>query len=284
MIQSPAQQAAEVLDQAAVKFDTERKYNNQNAWPFWYPFIPKPYLNTDTLNAGKGLLGFTVRPGRTVQIPIQIDRDTVYRMINIKYTPFRCVLGTAIDAPNTITTVAGSTALVGVGTTFTTTLTAGQPFAWTDDAGVVKCRVVESITDNLNAVFEVPADSVATGVLLFRGMFSSNYGTDGTRVPRNTFRQRPLTQMLRTTVVMTSLRSRYLLGGSQEFLSPDTTNSGNQERPLLISSLQGIDDGLGQIRTHAIFGYDSSVLVKVTNIFTEDIILNGTLFGYKIST
>ncbi len=280
---SPAQEAGEILNRNAVSFETDRKYNNQKAWPFWYPFIPKPYLNTDILYNGMGLLGITVRAGETLTLPIQTDRDSVYRLINVRFTAYRCILGSALDAPNTIVTAVGDKTVVGTGTTFTN-LAKGQPIGWTDDGGVVRCGIIDVITDNTNLELEKPAVSVSTGVLLFKAMYSQNYGgTPNALQPANLFVFRPLTQMLKVSYIMTSLRGRYLLGGTQ--VVPDPQGStGMQERPLPVTALQGDEkDGLNQIRTSALFGYDSSFGVKITNIFSEDIIVNGTLFGYKIA-
>ena len=596
--------AGEVLNRAAVTFETDRRYNNQNAWPFWFPFIPKPYLNTDIFNNGLGLLGIRIPAGQTRDIPIQIDRDSVYRLINVKYTPYRCSIGRALEVGNTMSVTVGSTTMTGVGTAYLTTVSKGDHISWlddnsniqfgtvdsitsntvlileeaanvaatgvamftcnfvyydtvpaqqrdvdfsadltgtittvagaltfvgvgtdfdaevvvgeslsyTDDDGNVQIVVVDTITNDTNIVLAGPAPTVGTGVAFqkvnalegsitvapggaamvgvdtefvtdltvgdvveaidvsgvkrhfiidtitdatniiiaetlaatdpgvaagtsFRivarvqtgtvtvtavnrlvtgggtafteelkqgdfifyedaagicvrcpvsdiisdtelkssqpvtasgagvtyalGMLTNRaniitltgtigiaasgtavvgVGTvfteeltvgqkisvtddDGNNIiveietitndtaivlrvaigttavtagaaffvagallPGNLFNYRPLTQFLRVTAIMTSLRTRYLYGGSQTFISPNAVaNGGNQERPQLISSLQGIDDGLGQLRTAAIFGYDSSFKIRVTNLYTEDILLNGTLFGYKIT-
>lgn len=65
----------------------------------------------------------------------------------------------------TITTAVASTALVGVGTTFTTTLTAGDVISYVDDAGVLRNMTILSVTDNTNAVLATGAPSVAGGVV-----------------------------------------------------------------------------------------------------------------------
>lgn len=597
--------ANEVLNRNAVTFDTHRRYNNQDAWPFMYPFVPKPYLETDVLNDGKGLLGIKVPAGAIKEIPVNLDRDSVYRLINIKYTPFRCSLGAAVESGNTMTVTAGSTTMTGVGTDFLTTMSkgdylawlddngniqhgvvdtitsktvldleqavtqtatavaiflcvfkwydtvpaldtdgeisadltgtittavdstgfvgvgtdfdaeviAGEILTWIDDAGVRKYGKVASITNDTNIVLEDAADSVATGVafgkldalegsitvapggaamvgvdtefvtdlavgdvveavdadgqprqfiidtitdatnivisetlaagdpgvpagstfrrvgrvqtgtitadaanrlvtggggslfteelkegdvifyadasgvctrarvsdivsdtefkstqpliasgagvtyalgnLDHRANFQTFTGTIGiaasgtavvgvgtlfteeltvgqkftvtdsaganiivkvatitddtnivletaigtdavtagssffavsSRLPSNLFRYRPLTEFLRVSVIMSSLRGRYLYGGTQEFISANNpAEAGLQERPHLISSLQGADDGLGMLRTSMVFPWSSSVKIKVHNLYSEEIIINGNLFGYKIS-
>lgn len=540
-----------LLNQSAVTFDTDRRYNNQKAWPFWYPFVPKPYLETDTLNAGLGLLGITIPAGQTKDINIELDRDTVYRQLNVKYTAFRCALGepvgaltmttavndatvtpsaltgltvgqhiawiddagairhgviasidtgggtveleqvavsvaTAVDMHSceylwyddvpattpvnddltgTITIAPGGAALAGAGTNFdpeiavgdviqatdadgqirffqiatrtndttatiTETLAAGDPGIaagstfkkvgsvqvgtldvdattrictgvgtfWRDGdntggklyrgdilfypnaAGVVQRlpvgdidtdtqmktmqatvtdsggaqtyalatatdtiggAIVESsnapVMDNISGTsFTIPISSSAvTGVgTVFTEQFrvgdrfsvvdaggtrqiftvaaitddltmtiaettGGTAGTDnvaatsagenmpfllGPKKPNNLFHYRPLTQFIRVSYIMSSLRGRYLYGGSQEYLDPNNPdNSGLRERPHLISALQGVDDGLGMLRTPAVFPYQANCRIRVTNNYTEDIVINGTLFGYKIS-
>lgn len=279
-------EAAEVLNRNAIEFTHTRYVEpNQKAIPFWFPFIPKPYLNTDVLNAGLGLLGISIRPGETKTIPIQIGLDAVYRLINIKFTPYQIAQGAQIEAGNTITAVAGSTTITGAGTTFTTTITVGQPYMWTNDAGRIKWGRVKSITDNTHFELEVAADSAATAVSIYRALFVSHYGTTSGNInPPNLYFYKPLTQMLRATYVLTSLRTRYLLGGSQwQKNSVDNNQSGTQERPLLISALQGINDGLAQLRTESLIATLGVISIKVTNLHSETVLLNGTLFGYKIS-
>ncbi|MCP4707854.1 MAG: hypothetical protein GY869_04450, partial [Planctomycetes bacterium] len=157
----------------------------------------------------------------------------------------------------TIGIVASGTAVVGVGTVFTEELTVGQKFAVTDDDGNNIIVEVATITNDTAIVLRVAigTTAVTAGAAFF---------VAPAMLPKNLFRYRPLTQFLRVSVIMTSLQHRYLYGGLQEFIVPtDVTTGGMQERPHLIKSLQGSDSGLGQLRTPAIFGYDSSVKVRV---------------------
>lgn len=276
-----AREAAEVLNRSAVSFETDRKWNNQSAWPFWYPFIPKPYLDTDILYNGMGLLGITIRPGEIREIPIQIDRDTVYRLINIKHQVLRCSLGDLLTGTITAGT---TTAVVGVGTAFTTELVKGAPIAFLNDAGRTVCGIVDVITDNTNLTLEQIPKGTTTANTFNKALYVDFDTSVNTVVPHNTFHFNPLINFLKVSYIMTSLRSRYLLGGTQVFpTSVDTAASGMQERPLPISALQGHQMGLGQLRTEALFGYDTSFKIKFTNDYDEDLIVNGNLFGYKIA-
>jgi hypothetical protein len=81
--------AALVLNRRSVEFGEDMRYQDQKAWPFWYPFIPWPYLNTDELNGGLGLMGHRVPAGRIVDIPVNLARDAAFRLINLKYTVYR---------------------------------------------------------------------------------------------------------------------------------------------------------------------------------------------------
>jgi len=275
------QDVNDVLNRNAVQFEPDRRYNNQSAWPFWYPLIPRPYLNTDILNNGQGLLGFNVPAGKTRSITVRLDRDAVYRQLNVKYTAFRCILGSALSG--TVSLNGGSQAVVGVLTAFLTEAVKGTLIAFTDDSGVVRCGRVLNVVDNLNLTLEQAVPLPVTAKNLFLGAYSWFDDVRGNIFPKETFHMQYLTQFLRVTYVMDSLRGRYLYGGTQEFIAPDSEKNGMQERPLLISALQGKDDGLGQVRTAMVYPYEASVTIKVENIFTEDILVNGTLFGYKIS-
>lgn len=276
------QDATAVLNKNAVQFDSHRRYNNQAAWPFWYPLIPKPYLETDVLHAGLGLLGHSL-PGNTrKEINVQLDRDSVYRLINLKYTALSP--GRASTLAGTITIVAGAVAVVGVGTAFTTDFIVGQPMTWADDGGVNRFGVIKTITDATNLTLELAQQTDTTGNTYGPTQFTTSVSPN-TPVPFNLYESQQLvvTRFLRVSVIMSSLGTKYLMGGTQVFTDPDTNNSGLQERPILMTALQGFDDGLGQLRTPALFGYDSSVKIIIENNLDSEIIVNGTLFGYKIS-
>lgn len=275
--------ATAILNKNAVQFDAHRRYNNQAAWPFWYPLVPKPYLETDTLNNGLGLLGHTIEPDSRKEINVQLDRDSVYRLINLKYTASFCAPGTLLTG--TIIVTAGSVDVVGDETLFTSELKIGDPITYEDENFIRRCSVVKTITDNENLTIELPSVALAAIVPYNKAVYVDSISPN-TPVPYNLYESQQLTvlKFLRITVVMSSLGTKYLMGGTQVFTDPDSTNGGLQERPILMAALQGFDQGLGQLRTPSVFAYDSSVKIIIENLSAVNpAIVNGTLFGYKIS-
>jgi len=519
------QEAGTIINRPAIDFDTDRRYNNQNAWPFFYSFVPKPYLNTDQLNDGLGLHGITVPAGRVVDIPIRLERDTVYRQINVRYSPFTVTLGpdtgetgttavgskeisssdgaaydvgqdiawiddsgeikngvirrisgntlilenkvdsvatavkiynrafrwfetpatpysgesmtltgtisiaanqspaygegfdvvgvgTAFDtelevgdvitaensegaiatytvqaitnatnmriadrlaedvevfagtsyslsgrhleSTGTISIAAGGNAVVGVGTLFTTEYSVGDIFKTVNTDGSERYFVVATITDNLNmtvtetlsaiesvsgaefskigtgltgtaaasstnktitgtgtafttevsegdlipvlitggAVKFVVVEKIISDTLLLVDRFYSDalgvagvYGVlvSDSSTLRSLLIATPLTQYLEVSYIMNSQRGRYLYGGTQVFTAPDSDDSGMQERPLKVKSLQGFRDGIGQLRTPTLQPYEAICTIRIHNTYSSDIIVAGSLYGYKVS-
>lgn len=78
----------------AVKFGQATRYHNVKAFPFWFPFIPYPYLETDrdenppTSGARLGLLGHTVAADGIIEIPISMSEDLPYHLLNVKYNAY----------------------------------------------------------------------------------------------------------------------------------------------------------------------------------------------------
>ena len=78
----------------AVQFGQSPRYNNVKAYPFWFPFIPYPYLDTDkeeqppTSGARLGRLGHAVAAGATIEIPIKMAENAPYHLLNVKYTAY----------------------------------------------------------------------------------------------------------------------------------------------------------------------------------------------------
>lgn len=272
--------ATAILNENAVQFDSHRRYNNQAAWPFWYPLVPKPYLETDTLYNGLGLQGHTIPANTRKEINVQLDRDSVYRLINLKYQALSCNAGAQLTG----TIVLAGVNVTGTGTAFQTELNIGNPIQWVDDAGDSQCGIVKTITSQTVMTLELPGTVTTGGDNFFKAIYQSSVSPNSP-VPYNLYESQQLTntKLLRVSVIMSSLGTKYLMGGTQVFTAPDTARSGLQERPILMSALQGADDGLGQLRTPALFGYDSSVKIIMENTSGGDLIVNGTLFGYKIS-
>lgn len=205
-IRSDGNKVSDMLYDRAVQFNDSLKYNDVSAWPFWYPSVPFPYLDTDTDNSGLGLLGHTVPAGGVLSVPIITESDTVYHLLNVKYNAYR-------DE-------------------------GGGVFTWYDEPG------------------------------------------GGTTVqPINLRIFRPLYQFLRVSLIVASEKNTYIYGSVQ-----DAPQTGLIEQPLRVQTLQGIDDGLGMLRTPIQIPAEATVTLKVTNTHaTSALITNPCLFGYKIA-
>lgn len=158
--------AQERTDENAVQFDQNIRYSREKVWPFWYGFIPRLFLNESTFRGGLGPLGWKVLPGETKDIHIKTRRDTAYRLLGVKYTPYICIDDT-VDNPltGTITLVLGSANVVGVGTLFTTEINVGQTLAVADGSGGFLFVDVRSITNNTNLVLDVVAAAASAGAI-----------------------------------------------------------------------------------------------------------------------
>ena len=194
----------------AVQFGQTPRYHNVKAFPFWFPFVPYPYLDTDkdenppTSGARLGLLGHTVPAGGLLEIPIKMAEDAPFHWLNVKYTPF------------------------------------------------------------------LPDISVAT-------RYTWYVATALARVPRNLFQIRPLYEYLKVSLIITSIDTEYTIGGDQ--YSPVT---GLTTRRQEVNSLQGFKDGLGMLRTPWQVPKNGTVTVRIENRYTSALLVNGTLFGYKV--
>ncbi len=115
-----------------------------------------------TLKTAYPLVGAGGYAGSTVTIPF-------IALNNLE--PFAFFLGNAAliyPLQGKITTVAGSTTLTGVGTSFLTDLSDGSILAWVDDAGVRRtgCVAFLGVTSNTQVTLTAVAYSNATGVAL----------------------------------------------------------------------------------------------------------------------
>lgn len=176
----------------------------------------------------------------------------------------------------TITVTAATGVIVGVGTTFTG-LSVGQTIYYVV-GGVVVTGTIAVINTNANMEVNLyPGLTDAAAV-----NFALGIGTQinpSLPLPTNNFRFNPVYNLLRVTLIQVSLQNRYYYGGLQY-----KPGSGLIERPMNVSSLQGINDGMGFIRTMALLPTESTIIVRITNISdTETIIVNGNTFGYKVS-
>jgi hypothetical protein len=219
-LQTELKAAKEFFDSNAVQFESNWRYNDQKAWPFWFPFVPSPYLDTDSQNGGLGLLGLTIPAGTTKDIFITTERDTVFRMLHAKYTAFED--------------------------------TGGGVYRWWD--GVLPNTVAGSISYSGGAI--VPAIPL----------------------PQMEYIYRPLTHYLKVSLDIPSLGSRILMGGNQHI-----TSGGLANRGVRVRSIQGINDGMGVLRVPALVPLESTIRINIENTYSADLVVNGSLFGYKVA-
>ena len=151
----------------AVAFDQNIRWTDQAAWPFWYPFIKPVNPDTQTFRGGLGLMGLPIAPGAMREIVIKTRRATPYRLLNVKYEACKQI-STGVNLTGTITTTLNSTAVVGVGTAFTTELLVGNTISFTD--GTTRgFASIASITDNTNLVLDEGATVATAGVTFTLG-------------------------------------------------------------------------------------------------------------------
>lgn len=155
-------EVAKILNRESVQFSSNLAYNSSKAWPFWYALIPYPYLNTDKLNGGLGLLGHRIPSGRYRDLSVRLDRDTAFRLINFKYTMYRPGFGAALTG--TITGTSGSAILNGTLTAFENELTIGQTIIWLDNNLSIQFGAVKRINSALQIELDSALTSAATNV------------------------------------------------------------------------------------------------------------------------
>lgn len=136
MNKAPVQRlAAERLNRDAVQFDQNVSFQDQDAWPFWYPLIPYPFEETDILNDGLGLLGFELEPGEVKDLSIITERATVFRFLNTKFTINQCSVATPNVMGSTITVAAGNVNIVAAAAIFAAT-DVGRKISWLNDNNI----------------------------------------------------------------------------------------------------------------------------------------------------
>ena len=178
----------------------------------------------------------------------------------------------------TITLNPTTGAIVGVGTAFLSLSVNDSIFVNLTGVGIVALNIT-SITDNLNMV--VNADQISVGGVGIR--YALGIGTTiNPSLPLLTFHERvlrPLEKFIDVTLIVPSLANRYYYGAVQK-----TTSQGAIELPLPANSLQGFDSGWGgRVRTPVLLPYLGIMLFRVTNNYSEPLIVNGVTFGYNIS-
>lgn len=63
---------------------------------------------------------------------------------------------------------------------------------------------------------------------------------------------------------------------------PDTQQNFNHIERLYTTTLQGINDGYNQVERKHLFPIDSTINIEIENIFEDELLVNGYVFGYQI--
>ncbi len=78
-----AMAAHRALSKRSVQFDAPKTYSQLKAYPFAYSFM------TDALvaaNGGEPPVGLSIAPGQTLELPIELDQDKAWHLLNLKYS------------------------------------------------------------------------------------------------------------------------------------------------------------------------------------------------------
>lgn len=271
------------LKKFAVQFDNNVRYNDQKAWPYWYPLIPSPFEDTDQLNGGLGLMGWELGAGEIRQISVKVDRDSPFSHINTKWTPLTPdvvanLTGTAVFSTST-TTVSGA------GTLFLTELRAGQRIAYIDNSGFYRVVRVRSITDNLTlTLYDIPKYG---GTFVNFGLVKWKWYTTlpiapplpSIPTPGLEYIYTPLTRYLKVGLNIPSLANRNYYGERAY-----TSDQGLVARRTPVTTMQGVNDGNPVLRTpDALIPAEGTITFTVENTYTQPVHVNCSVFGYKIA-
>jgi hypothetical protein len=148
-----AQNISEFFNKRTVEFGDVPRYNDQSTWPFWLSLIPEntnPTLFPQKLTQSLTGLGWPVNPQSYIDIPIQTQQDALYHVISHKLSIMRG------PATGSITCLADDTAVVGVGTSFTTEYQVGDIICVNDDLGQARFGVVAVINTDLSITLHAP--------------------------------------------------------------------------------------------------------------------------------
>ena len=84
---------------------------------------------------------------------------------------------------------------------------------------------------------------------------------------------------LQVSVYMVSSGARDLMGGMQR----NPLTGAREELPIPVQAIQGVQDGMGAVRTAFQLPKQASVRIRVVNNYTDTLYVYGHLFGYKIT-
>lgn len=125
-------------------------------------------LSGNTVNAGM-LTGST--NGKAIYVLIKAAGSTTnipFLQMNVmnQYSFFAWQAATVYASRGKITVTTGSTALAGIGTSFTTDYVQSQPIAWTDDSGARRTGIVNTINSDTSITLMAAALSAATNAAI----------------------------------------------------------------------------------------------------------------------
>jgi hypothetical protein len=308
---NPIKATSAFFNSDSVLFRSNRKWNNQKKWPYLNGFIPRFDGTSTPLWGGLGRPGWVVPAGGNQDIIIVNGQDAAYRLINykIRACAFQPDATGSGSGAGTITSINISTgAVVGLASNFTTlfglTGNTSNPFkkgsvlsyVTTDTTpGNLAFGVIASVNSDTSLTLEPasvtlrpvnPANSWTNSGCVWYQTEDTLTGTtfapilpgSATPAPKNTFRYLPLTEKIGVEVVVKSNSARNLTGG----LSSSNRNSIFPEA-IKQSTMQGEFNGVGQLRVPYLTPMEGTLLLRVTNKYTKDIIVSGNTFGYKIA-
>jgi len=170
------------------------------------------------------------------------------------------------------------------GTAFNTQLQVGQTINFVDDTGTHQYGIIATIPGAAAMTF-----TAATGAVAGANGVAYKLG----KLPSPTFNWiRPLYNYLRTSMIIKSNNSVYLLGGNAELAgaqvySPASLGAaagGLLQRPHIQRALQGFNDGLGMLYTPFQMPKEGTLYLRVHNTHNlYTLFVNGAVFGYKVA-
>lgn len=283
------------LNQFAVDFNFNAKYNDQDEWPFWTPLVPEPDLEQGEFWGGLGRPGWFIPAGGSEDVIITTAQDGAYRLINYKLTAYspQPDVGDGGEA-GTITSINTTTgAVVGLGTNFLAYLNSpGAMLQYvTTDATPNNFAFlpVARVVDNLNLFVDVgamPFHTLNAGQAWSKAGMVKNITTaafagifPGAATPaiRNTFKYPSLMDNIYVELISKSNRAVNLTGGLQKSqLNARVPDAVRQ------TTLQGQFNGVGQLRIPFLVPDSGVFLMRILNENTKDVFIDGHLFGYKV--
>lgn len=178
-----------------------------------------------------------------------------------------------IKRPGTITVTKATGAVVGVGTKFLSNFGIGDRLYYTV-AGELVIASVATITSDLLMTLTVTTDLINAAAVTYFSLPSAPAA-----LPLTTFENRftPLTNFVKVSLNMPSLRSRFLYGG------PEIVEAGFVQQFLTLQAFQTSLDGAGMVRTESLLPLNAIVSFQIQNTYDKTLYVNGNILGYKVA-